>query len=132
LVCCCCCCAAGMLPMQSVSSSRSCSSSSAERRGQARGGGKGGVLTQALAHTLPHTCSEMVLVQSNWNTMCSSNTCFTQKMLYSVSSSVKRTGAELLNTRPNAASCLRTHAHSRPTCRRQEGELPCGRLQCPL
>mmetsp|Transcript_62 Transcript_62/g.101 ORF Transcript_62/g.101 Transcript_62/m.101 type:complete len:258 (+) Transcript_62:1916-2689(+) len=51
------------------------------------------------------TCSDIVLVQLNCSTMWLSNTCLTQKMAYSVSSSVSRTGSALLNTSPSAASC---------------------------
>jgi hypothetical protein len=42
---------------------------------------------------MPHapTCSGTVLVQLNWHTTADSNTCLTTKMLYSVSSSVRRT-----------------------------------------
>ena len=66
--------------------------------------------THAHTHAHTHTCSWIVFVQSNWNTMCDSNTCFTHITLYSVSSSVNRAGAELLNTPPSAASCLHAYA----------------------
>ena len=56
--------------------------------------------------TCSSTCSEIVLVQLNCSTTWASKTCFTAKMLYSVSSSVSRTGSQDLKTWPRAASSL--------------------------